>query len=92
MIVRLILIVIATLLGLVVINWLWQFLKASQAGGRGAVPQTGEPMVQDPQCRTYLPKSAAVRAEIDGQEHYFCGRSCAERYREASAVSQREER
>jgi len=94
MIIRLILIIIATLLGLVVVNWFFQFLKASQAKARGgdSLPRAGEPMVQDPQCRTYLPKRAAVRAEINGQEHYFCGRSCADRYREQATVAQRGER
>jgi YHS domain-containing protein len=91
MIVRLILIVIAALLGLVVVNWFWQFLKASQARARGgdSLPRAGEPMVQDPQCRTYLPKRAALYVEIDGHGHYFCGRSCADRYREQAAPASR---
>ncbi|MEW6325780.1 MAG: YHS domain-containing protein [Nitrospirota bacterium] len=84
MIIRLILIVIATILGLVVLNWFWQFLKASQANARRErlAPRVGEPMVQDPQCRTYLPQSAALQMEIDGQRHYFCSRQCADRYQE----------
>jgi len=91
MIIRLILIVIAVLLGLVVVNWFWQFLKSAERGNRpsNAAPRSGEPMVQDPQCRTYLPKSAALTAEIAGRTHYFCGRSCAEKYREQAAVSGR---
>jgi YHS domain-containing protein len=90
-IIRLILIIIATILGVVVVNWFFQFLKAAQARARGTgvAPRTGEPMVQDPQCQSYLPKSEAVRAEINGQEHYFCGRSCADRYRDRMAAAGR---
>jgi uncharacterized protein len=93
MIVRLILIVIAALLGLVVVNWFWQLLQA--AGTRadreraGAPPRTGEPMVQDPLCRTYLPKSSALSVEVAGRTHYFCSRQCADTYREREAVAGR---
>lgn len=34
-------------------------------------------MVQDPVCRTYVPKGAAVAATIGGQTYYFCSRDCA---------------
>ena len=91
MIIRLILIIIATILGVVVVNWFVQFLKAAQARARGTgvAPRTGESMVQDPQCQTYLPKSAALQVEINGQRHYFCGRSCADRYREQASAANR---
>ncbi|HUJ79485.1 MAG TPA: YHS domain-containing protein [Nitrospiria bacterium] len=93
MIVRLILIVIAVLLGLVVVNWFWQFLLASDAKARrertGAAPRTGEPMVRDPLCGMYLPKSSALSADIDGRTHYFCSRQCADQYREREAVAGR---
>lgn len=91
MIIRLILIVIATLLGLVVVNWFWQFLRAAETKSRpaGGAPRAGEPMVQDPQCRTYLPKSSALAVEIGGQTHYFCSRKCADQYREQATVSGR---
>jgi hypothetical protein len=36
----------------------------------------GEDMVQDPQCRIYLPKSEAM---LRG-DHYFCSERCASRY------------
>jgi len=91
MIIRLILIVIAVLLGLVVVNWFLQFLKAAETRNKqsGAAPRTGEPMVQDPFCHTYLPKSAALHQEIGGRSHYFCSRQCADKYREQEAVAGR---
>jgi hypothetical protein len=36
----------------------------------------GEEMVQDPQCRSYLPKSEAM---LRG-DHYFCSERCASLY------------
>jgi YHS domain-containing protein len=109
MIIRLMLIVIAVLLGLVVVNWLWQLLRAVESRGRrqgqggqwsswggtqggrqaGAVPRSGEPMVQDPYCRTYLPKSSALVVEVGGRTHYFCSRSCADKFQEQETVAGR---
>ncbi len=37
-------------------------------------------MVQDPQCKTYIPKRDARRKVIDGAEHYFCSRDCEEKF------------
>jgi uncharacterized protein len=100
MIIRLFLIVIATLLGLVVMNWFWQLVRAAESrvhrqqgqwGGTrpGAAPRTGEPMVQDPFCGTYLPKSSALVVEVGGRTHYFCSRQCADKYQEQEAVAGR---
>lgn len=36
----------------------------------------GEPMVLDPQCQTYVPKSEALVR----QGKYFCSEECARRY------------
>lgn len=34
-------------------------------------------MVQDPVCRVYVPRGAAVEETIGGQTYYFCSRDCA---------------
>lgn len=34
-------------------------------------------MVQDPVCRVYVPRGAAVEASIGGQTYFFCSRDCA---------------
>jgi YHS domain-containing protein len=39
-----------------------------------------EEMVQDPFCRTYLPRSQAIRRHIRGQDHYFCSPGCIEKF------------
>lgn len=38
------------------------------------------PMVQDPNCETFIPKTEAVRREIREKEHFFCSEKCAEEY------------
>ena len=37
-------------------------------------------MIQDPVCRTYVPKGSAVSARIGGQTYYFCSTGCAESF------------
>lgn len=41
-------------------------------------------MVQDPNCRTYIPKPEAVRQSVAGRDLYFCSRKCAEEYQRQS--------
>jgi len=45
-----------------------------------AMPPKGEDLVQDPLCRTYVPKSQAYVKEIEGHEQYFCSSECCEKY------------
>jgi YHS domain-containing protein len=42
-------------------------------------------MVQDPVCRVYIPRGAAVTEDIGGQTYYFCSRSCAHKFQEQLA-------
>ena len=41
-------------------------------------------MVQDPFCKTYVPLRDAYRRVINGEEHFFCGKACADRFLEES--------
>jgi YHS domain-containing protein len=50
-------------------------------GGRGISPASGEELVEDPLCHTYIPISHACRASIDGKTLYFCSQKCLEQYR-----------
>jgi YHS domain-containing protein len=45
-----------------------------------ASPVRGEDLMQDPLCKTYVPKSQAYVREIEGQSQYFCSRECCEKY------------
>lgn len=39
-------------------------------------------MVQDPVCRTYVPRDSAVSARIGGQNYFFCSRNCADAFQQ----------
>ncbi|OGP91569.1 MAG: hypothetical protein A2031_07340 [Deltaproteobacteria bacterium RBG_19FT_COMBO_43_11] len=41
---------------------------------------SGEDLVEDPACHTYIPISQAYRKEISGRTYYFCGKQCYEKY------------
>ncbi|MBW1682396.1 MAG: YHS domain-containing protein [Deltaproteobacteria bacterium] len=58
------------------------FGSGGVAGGRkdGIIDE----MVQDPQCRTYIPRREAVRKVIRGREFYFCSEECAAAYKRKS--------
>ena len=45
--------------------------------------RTGETMVQDPQCGSYLPLSEAISAVISGKQQHFCSRKCRNLYRKS---------
>lgn len=62
----------------VIVYIVYSALKPLLRGGKKAddPAQLGEQMVLDPQCQTYLPKSAAVTR----QGRFFCSEECAQRY------------
>lgn len=37
-------------------------------------------MVQDPFCKTYVPRRESVKRVIGGQEHFFCSKECADKF------------
>jgi YHS domain-containing protein len=39
-----------------------------------------EDLVLDPVCRTYVPRSRALVARVDGREQHFCSEACREGY------------
>jgi YHS domain-containing protein len=41
---------------------------------------SGEDLVEDPSCHTYIPISQACKKEILGVTHYFCSEQCYEKY------------
>ena len=53
--------------------------RIERAGGERALE--GE-MVKDPSCETYIPKDSAIRARIDGRDHYFCSKECLRKFRD----------
>lgn len=41
---------------------------------------TKNEMVQDPVCKTYVPRGSAISADIGGQTYLFCSRDCADTF------------
>lgn len=37
-------------------------------------------MVQDPFCKTYIPRRESVRKVIEGEEYLFCSNECADKF------------
>ena len=37
-------------------------------------------MVQDPFCKTYIPRREAIHKVVRGQDFFFCSQECAERF------------
>ena len=37
-------------------------------------------MAQDPNCGTYVSKRQAITKSIQGKEHFFCSKKCADEY------------
>jgi YHS domain-containing protein len=38
------------------------------------------PMVRDRVCNTFVPKSRALTARLDSDEHYFCSEDCRRKF------------
>jgi YHS domain-containing protein len=39
-------------------------------------------MVQDPQCKMYIPRREAIEKRIDGKTYHFCSEECATKFLE----------
>ena len=37
-------------------------------------------LVQDPVCKTFIPRREALRAERDGTTYFFCSEGCLKRF------------
>jgi uncharacterized protein len=61
------------------------FGTGSKVQGRGkaapARPRAVEDLVRDPVCSTYVPRSRALTAVIEGRPEHFCSEACRERAR-----------
>ena len=37
-------------------------------------------MVQDPQCKMYIPRREAIEKAVDGRTYHFCSDACAAKF------------
>ncbi len=46
----------------------------------GAAKREPDVLVQDPVCRTFIPRKEALKAEKDGKVYFFCSEGCLKRF------------
>jgi len=65
----------------------WAIKKV--AGSLGLWPQAPKPLdreegpdvlVQDPVCKTFIPRRDALKTQRDGKEYFFCSEGCLKRF------------
>jgi YHS domain-containing protein len=76
------LLILAALLG----GTVWLILRgfdrsARHAAGGGRRGTATEPLVQDPVCKTFIPRRTAIVVRMADEEHCFCSERCAEVFR-----------
>jgi YHS domain-containing protein len=72
--------ILGLLLGVTVwllVRGLRRGMEGAPGGGQGAT----RALVQDPVCKTFVPKDSALVVHKGGSDHYFCGERCAEKFR-----------
>lgn len=57
------------------------FLKQGKEYQEKAEEGMIDEMVQDPVCKTYIPRREAYKKTFGGKEIYFCSRECAEKFK-----------
>ncbi len=81
---------IRTIIYFFIIYFAFQVIKKlfiNNEAMQGHLPQqntkmssTGEDLVEDPNCHTYVPSSNAYKASHGGKTLYFCSKKCFEEY------------
>ena len=63
-----------------------RFLMENVPSTRKKATRHDEPeeLIQDPCCKTYVPKRSAVKKRIAGKDYYFCNPECLTKYLEKS--------
>jgi uncharacterized protein len=77
-IIRIILFLIVVRLLLRFVHGLFQGLSSEPRGARAA--RAAEPLVRDPVCGAYLPRTRAVTVGSGATLRYFCSEQCREAY------------
>ncbi len=57
------------------------FLKQGKEYREKANDGAVDEMVQDPVCKTYIPRREAYRRTFGGKEILFCSRECADKFK-----------
>ena len=60
---------------------LFKSIRLSVGGKEKATTPSGEEMVKDPTCETYIPKTDAIKKKVGGETLFFCSQKCLDEYR-----------
>lgn len=78
---KLILLIVAVYLGYRVLRaWIYGSVSRHRFPSDAAHGQIDDVMVKDPVCEVFFPKKEGVRAQVDGEEIYFCSARCKEKF------------
>ena len=55
-------------------------IKPKEKISRGMNGGVIDEMVQDPQCKIYLPRREAIEKSINGKSYHFCSEACAAKF------------
>ncbi len=67
---------------LLILRFVLRFVAAVVQGYQGAPrPEPATDMVRDRVCDTFVPRSRALMAVVDGREQHFCSPECRDRAR-----------
>ena len=73
---------------LLIVRFVLRFLAAVVQGYQGAPRrEPATEMVRDRVCDTFVPRSRALMAIVDGREQHFCSPECRERARRRLAAT-----
>jgi YHS domain-containing protein len=70
------LLILALLVGAAV----WLVSRRARVAPGGKTGGRVRPLVQDPVCKTFVPKETAVVVRRGDEDFYFCSRECADRF------------
>jgi YHS domain-containing protein len=59
--------------------------RRAPGGTAGSKKGGATPLVQDPVCKTFIPRDTAIAVHGPDGEHYFCSERCAQCYRREHA-------
>ena len=71
---------ILAILGYLLYRILKTFFRSNKEIDRSVDGGLIDEMVQDPYCKTYIPRRESVKRVIDGNEYRFCSDECASKF------------
>jgi YHS domain-containing protein len=77
---RFIIIMILTYIAFKFLKGLFAPKGTQQVSGQRAQSASGEDLVEDPYCHTYIPLSNALSTSVQGKAVYFCSKKCLEAF------------